>query len=653
MSGKPLALLTGIKPPVGKSADLTRVRNLPRRPRVEPGTATAEALIEHQTAKYTRGIPAGSCGCERIFREWKVQPKPCITRLNYAQAWMLHELTLNAGLMAHAATGCGKTVVNILAPLAMPDCKVAVLLIPPTLAEQLAREWELLDQHFKVSSIYIHHKVGKKKEWVKPIPGTPLLHVLPYSQLSHPKATVYLESFLKPDTIFADECQNLASLGSVRTGRLVRLFEQMKDTLRMGTWSGSLTDDEIQDMSTLSAWSLKGNSPLPLYPRTADEWGTALNPDDWRAPGGALIEAFCGPDEDVDEGYHRRLAETSGFVITSGASVDTPLEVRERTAPEMPDVPRVDPLAPGCPGVCEPGNWPGVKTALTACRELWVRPDGEILLDALQSSRCARELAVGLFLKWKFIRGETRPEIQIWRDKRKLWRQEQREKLKEKIPHMDSPMLLANAAMRAWGHKPGKNGIVDLDEEGEPILYTDDPSLPYWKAETWPDWYAVKQTVQPVTEAVRLDPFLATDAALWAAENRGIVWYYNSAFGRWVAELGGLPLHDGGPKAGQRLSRETGDRSIICSIKSHGTGRDGLQRLFSTQLVAQPPSSAVAFEQLFGRLSRIGQTADLVHAYLYRHTDEIQKCVDTAMRKSLYVQKIMNTPQRLIVGWTE
>ncbi len=652
MSSKPPEIF-GSKPPVGTSADLTRILGLPRRPPVEPGTVQAEALIEHVTAKYSKNIPSGSCGCSAVFARWKVPEKPCITRLNYAQAWMLHEITINSGLVAHAAVGCGKTVVDLLAAQAMPNCKIAVLFIPPTLSGQLAREWELLDCHFNVSSIYIHYPIGKKKEWEQYRPGTPLLHVLPYSRLSRKEATVYLEQFLKPDAIFADECQHLSNLEAVRTGRLVRYFETFGDSIRMGVWSGSLFGDEIQNATSLSALSLKKGSPMPLYPKVADEWGTALNPDDWRAPAGAL-SALCAPGEDLDEGFHRRLAETPGFVITSGASIETPLEIREREAPPLPDVPRQDEKAPGIFDVIEAGWWPGVKTALTAAREKWVRPDGEILLDALQASRCARELACGLFLKWKFIRGETKPEIQIWRDARKEWRSEMREKLKERIPHMDSPELLANAAMRAWGHKPGPGGVIDMDEEGNAVIaLPEHEELPHWKAETWPAWALVKKTVQPITEAVRLDPFLANDAALWASENLGIVWYATVAFGKWVSEISGFPLHEGGPKAGERLSREKGDRSIICSIKSHGTGRDGLQRLFSTQLIAQPPSSAVLCEQLLGRLSRVGQEADIVHALLYRHTDEIRAQFDSAMRKTLFVQKLLNAPQRLTTSWME
>lgn len=668
---KPLAFLNGgNKPAVKNSPDLERILALGRRPQVEPGTVQAEALIEHAMERYSKNVPFGSCNCAAIFKKWDVEPKPCIETLNYAQAWMLHEIRVNQGVVAHAATGIGKTIVDILAATAMPNCKRAVLLVPPTLCSQLAREYELVAEHFFVPNISIHYPVsgdtagvkvkGKRKkkaskpEWNRSGDVPILVDVLPYTQLSNAKASVYLEEILKPDAIFADECQNLANLHAVRTGRLVRYFETFGDAIRMGCWSGSITDDSIMDYAALAALCLKIGSPVPLDPAEAKIWGTAIDPDPngWNADEGALSEL---PGEgDLLERYNQLIANTPGFVITTGASVDIPLEVKERAAPEMPDTPLKDPNAPGMKDICDPGFWPGVQTALNAVRDLWVRPDGEILLDALAVSRCARELACGLFLRWKFNKGETEEIIKPWKAARKDFRSEMREKLKERIPHMDSPMLLANAAMRFYGHKPkNKRGFVDWDDQGNGVPFQDRSDLPVWESEYWCPWFEIKDTVQPETTSVRLDSFLAEDAAAWALENKGIVWYQTVAFGKWVAEISGLPLHEGGPKAGERLSKEKGDRSIIASIKSHGTGRDGLQRLFATQLIAQPPASAVGFEQLFGRLSRIGQEADLVTAFLYRHTDEIKAQVASAIRKTLYVQKTMRTPMRLTTSWFE
>lgn len=635
-------------PPVTRSPDLARVLALPRRPRVEPGSARAEALIEHTVQKYGRG--PRECQCSVIQKSRKILPKPCIKRPNYVQAWALHEISLAGGLVGNIAVGCGKTFIDVMAPLAFANCRVAVLLVPSTLVDQLFTEYLLIAEHFRVPTISLDFGPDNQeggRNCMRRVPGAPVLRVLPYSHFQRAKATVHLET-IRPDVIIADECQNLASMDSTRSSRFLRYYAAHGDVTRLAAYSGTLTDDEIQDYAHHLAIALRDGSPLPLVPEVVEEWGTAINPEERVAPAGAL-EAFCEPGEHVQDGYYRRLTETLGVVATTGASIEAELEIKERKPPPLPDAPLQDARAPGVPALgVERGWWPGVQTCLDYLRQTWRRPDGELLVDALSFNRCARELACGVFLRWKFIHGETRSQVEEYYLARGLWHEELRDKLQRRLPHLDSPMLCANAARRAWGTA----ATGDTDEYGHvEEVEEDHPDLPRWRAESWPRWAAIKDVVRPVTEAVRLDPFLARDAAAWAKENRGIVWYYTVALGEWISELSGLPLHGGGLHAGEKLAEERGDRSIVCSIKSHGTGRDGLQRLFATQLVTQPPASAVAWEQLLGRLSRIGQEASTVSAWIYRHTAETKASVDSALRKALYCQRTTGAPQKLRAGW--
>lgn len=640
--------LGGSKPPVSDSPDLHRVLNLPRRSPVEVNTATATALIEHITAKYGRGEV--NCRCEQIQDARGVRRKPCIKTPNYAQAWMLHELHINAGLIANAVVGIGKTFVDILAPLAMPDCKTALLLVPPTLIPQLVNEYLLVREHWKVPTVtwYGVREPTQLGESVS-------LHVMSYNKLSGEDATDLLDNRLQPDAIFADECHKISNVSSVRGGRILRAFGQHGSRIRFGCWSGTLTGDSLLDYWHLALLALRRKAPVPVDQEVAKEWAAAIDPDEWTAPPGALLE-FCEPGEHVQDGFHRRLAETPGFVCTTGASIDIDLKIDERIPPPIPNVSRPDPRAPGCVdadlGINVPkGMWPGLDDALRFLRKNWIRPDGEWLLDALSASRCARELACGLFLRWKFIHGETREQVDEWKAARKEWRAEEREMLKRRIPHMDSPMLLANAAMRAW---KTSSQFADLDDEGKKIHVISAEKarkLPEWRAGTWPRWAKIKDDVRPVTEVVRLDDYLAQDAARWGRENLGIIWYSTVGFGAWIAEISGLPQHGGGPDAGAKIAKEKGDRSIVASLSSHGTGRDGLQLLFSTQLVTQPPSSAEAWEQAIGRLARINQKASCVTADVYRHTIELQNFVDSALRRAEYVQRTMRADQKLLIGW--
>jgi hypothetical protein len=317
---------------------------------------------------------------------------------------------------------------------------------------------------------------------------------------------------------------------------------------------------------------------------------------------------LCEPGEHVYEGFHRRLVETAGVVSTKEPAISATLAIEERKVDHIPEV---------------------VKEALHDLRATWTRPDGEEIVEALALARCARQLACGFYYRWIFPRGESIGLILEWLEARKQWRRELREKLKTRQEHLDSPKLCALAAMRAYGE------------------ISNDHGLPVWRADNWPRWKKAKGTVQPETEAVRIDDYLARDAAAWGLENKGVVWFEHRAFGQWVSELSGLPLHVGGPKAGELLKAERGDRSIVASIKSHGTGRDGLQRIFHTQLVANPPASATAWEQMLGRLHRIGQPSSVVTACFYRHTQEMKDLVDTALSRAVYVEKTLGSNQKL------
>jgi hypothetical protein len=357
-----------------------------------------------------------------------------------------------------------------------------------------------------------------------------------------------------------------------------------------------------------------------------------------------------------------------GFIATRDSAVSAGLEIIERHPAvdtrrnglmecNVPNTPREDPTAPDGEG------WPGVADCLDMIRG-GVRPDGEELLEdgAFAIARCAREMASGFFYRWVFHRGEPDELIARWRQSRKFWRCAIREKLRHREEHLDSPFLLKLAAMRYYGDIP-RHGLVEvIDEETGDISVVDTSRLPEWDADgTWEEWRDVEHQVRPTSEPVWVDEFLARDAATWAHEHRGIVWYDHTAFGRMVAKLGGLRLHGGGPEApvklvggeykGRTYPGEDGKESIVCSIKSHGTGRNGLQYLFDEMLVANPLSSNEGWEQLLGRLHRIGQNSELVRVWFYQHTAEVKRHVGQALRRAFYVSSTLGSNAKLRVGF--
>lgn len=523
------------------------------------------------------------------------------------------------------------TIIGLLAALAFRQCRVAVLLVPPSLIHQLKREYLLLQQHYRVPWLVVHGT----EPWTCEVPDAPILRILPYSWLSRPEATEWFEA-TRPDVVIADEADKLANPNSATTSRVLRYFQTHADTTRFACWSGSITDDHLSDYAHLAALALREGSPLPIDPIVVDDWGRAIDPSDWPAPPGALLELCDARDgsedaaEHVRDGYYRRLVETPGVVSSTGAAIATPLRLSERRAPEIPNVPKADPRAPA--DLYPDGQWPGLASCLKMVRGQKLRPDGEELVDPLEWTRCAQQLSCGFFYRWRFPRGESPELIKEWREARKEWRRELRKRLSNRMPHLDSEKLGELAAMRGWGDKPEVEG------------------LPTWRAECWPRWREIRDAVYHETETVLLDDFLARDAAEWGREHRGVIWYETRAFGEWVARLSGLPLHTGGPAAARKIAKETGRHSIIASISSHGRGRDGLQRVFCDQLISMPPSSSSRWEQLLGRLSREGQPADEVLGDVYAHTKELRRAIAQALRRARYVEGTVGAEQKILAS---
>ncbi len=628
-SHAPTETFGGNKPPVSDSPDLQRILALPRRPQTESGSERALALIALMTRRFQRDRSRlGPCRCKEISKQHTGAERECITTLNLPQAAALFEMGITGGLLGLIGTGCGKTLCDLLAPMAVPDCKIAVLLIPPGLVTQLIAEYELVREHFDVPSLLVWGDVllpGKQVRApyfaIDPDPEVPTLNVYPYSRLSLPKSTVKLDE-IGPDLIIADECHKLRHAATATTSRVLKRFDRYPDT-RLCAWSGSVTDSSPKDYAHILNMALRSKSPLPNDPAVVDDWARAIEPGSWPAPPGALL-ALCNPGEHIHDGFHRRLVESRGVITTTTAAIDAELVIEERTAPDLPEA---------------------VENALHLLRETWQRPDGEELIDPLTVARCARELACGFYYRWKFPRGEPTALILEWLDIRKLYRSELREFLAVRRDHLDSPHLCELAAQRF--HHDIAIPYRPAGTSAEEWAYRH----PIWKSQFWPAWRDIKSLVQPETEAVWVDDYLVDDAAAWGLDNHGIIWYESAAFGMRIAEHSGLTMHGGGPDAGKLIAENDGKRSIVCSIKSHGTGRDGLQRHYADQLIAQPMSSSSGWEQLLARLFRIGQKAPRVYARFYRHTLELRAQVDQALARALYVQSTMGNSQKLLSGF--
>ncbi len=593
---------------VTNSRDLNRVLELPRR------TRPSDSELQQLSVKWTAllGKPTTSCNCASYKRR-------CPTPLLPVQAWALEEMHLYGGALDPIGVGDGKTLLDLLAARVVPDCERAVLLIPASLREQLLEiDWEFYAQHWNLPN-----RAGGR--WL--VPGMPVVHVLAYSELSGASNTARL-SEINPDLIICDEAQALRNSKSARGKRFGRFMSE-NPKVRVCAWSGTLTSKAMSDYAQFSEAALGEGSPTPLHFPTMEEWAGALDPvglGEMPTPAGELMR-FCKAGESVNQGWSRRLLETPGVVSSpEDGNCKAALYIKERKI--------VTPKA--------------VTDAYDKFSGTWERDDGERIVLGLEAARYLRQISSGLYTRWRWPRNEPLPVRQRWIAARKLWHSEQREKLKYSREFMDSPLLLTKAAIR-WhdGYTHIYRDDAGKETHREEIApHTKKGPQPTWDSAAWPEWKEVRDTALPETEAVWIDDFLARDCARWANSDVGIVWYEHVAFGAKVAELGNLPQFGPGEEASRLLLAERGARSIVASIRSHGTGKN-LQP-FSRNLVANPPSDGATWEQLLGRTHRTGQLADEISVEVYRHAPAMRDAIDKATVLASHIQGTFGGSQKLL-----
>jgi hypothetical protein len=618
----------GYRPPVTHSSEMSRVLNLPRRALELDGSERAEAIIDRVQEWFARPVvPGRKCRCAELDPE-RHREEGCIERLRLPQAQCLREISICGGSLGPIGVGHGKTLIDLLGALAFQrydaNISVIVLMVPPGLATQLEGDYAYYGQHFKMPQIVFHgidylNTITKMDTRVPLERGSPTVHVVPYSRVSRPEATSWLERELKPHAIIADEAHKLRNIKTATGARVYRYMEDVAPHTKLVALSGSMTAKKIQDYWHLAKWALRGGSPLPVVEDVVNEWGTALNPSDNPAVPGRLME-LCEKGEHLYAGFKRRIAETVGVVTTAAPSVDVTLVLDERPMTTIP-----------------PLVLRYLRDLRAGGEEGWTRPDGEQLLTALEAAACAMQIACGFYYRFiypdcEFPRDEAL--VEEWRATRKLFHKAVRKKLKNLDEHMDSPRLVMNAAERFHGLRPKHKG------------------LPTWDCPEMLSWYKIHRMVRHDTEAVCFDDFLVRDAIAWANEHRGVIWYEHDAFGEWVSRLSGLPKYGGGKPAKKAMMLEDGSRSIICSIKAHGTGTNGLQHRFHEALTTCPMADPNGWEQHIGRLHRPGQNRDVNH-WFYRHTEEMKKHVTDALSAAYYVESTGFGQQKIVKAFSD
>lgn len=573
--------------PVGVSDDLKRILALPRRKEFDFESEESKTLARIYSDRL-RAHPNATLGGK-------------LAALRPVQAVALSELAGCRGLVGAIGVGHGKELLSILAPMVLPECRIAVLLIPSEARDQFyLNDWPRYSAAFKCPNLVRGNGGGLSRDPF--YTDRPALHVVTYGELHHKNHAEDLEK-LAPDFIIANEAQAFADRGTTQTKRLIRYFANHPATRFMAV-SGTFTKRSIKDFAHLMMLALRQGAPVPLEWHTVEEWAQAIDDRASLAPAGKLIQ-MCEPGESVRVAFGRRMRETPGFISTPGASTDVPLRFEGRDVDHIPEV---------------------VRAAMQEVEESGTRPDGYEFIQQTEVAKCLQELACGFYYQWVYPRGESISQINEWKATRKQWNRELRGRLAAGGHLMDSPLLCINAADR---FEQGYSG-----------------PLPVWQSKWLKRWREIEPTVQPETEAVWISDFLIEDAIQWGRENIGIIWAQHVAFAERLAQKSGFMYYGGGKKNSRGIRAEKGDRTVIASITAHHFAKN--LQMFNKQLVANPPADGGRWEQLLGRTHRQGQTAEEVLCVYYEHVDAVARRMLKAESLATFIQELTKQPQRLL-----
>jgi hypothetical protein len=520
------------------------------------------------------------------------------------QAVAIKEAFENRGCFVSICVAGGKSVMSLVMP-SIVDCERPLLIVPAGVRDQTLRilpEWK---RQFRIRDD---------------------LRIVGSSEISLAKNADLLEE-MKPDLIVCDEVHEFSNVRCGRGRRLVRYIRANPGT-RVVAMSGTVTKRSLRDYAHIVEWCLHDCSPLPRYWNELTDWADALDEgieEERRVPPGALLR-LCEEGETVRSGFRRRLTETPGVVATGEHELGTSLRI-SRLPVDVPD---------------------DVVEALNRLRTTWETPDGDLIVEAVDLWRHAREVAMGFCYRW------DPPAPRPWLDARRAWKIHVRETLKHNRRGLDTELQVWNEKAQEHGRprKPtlGPEHEDDFSEEAEQkrrvLLERWKVEVEAWRRERsaghceFCAWLLIRDSFKPNTVPVWISDFAVGAAARWLKQGSGICWVEHRAFGERLASKTGLPYFGAGDSG--ILDAEG---PIIASRRSHGTGLN-LQR-WNRNLMVCPVTSGRDFEQTAGRTHRPGQESDEVTFNIMLHTQELRDAMAQAIADARYIWETTGGKQRL------
>jgi len=563
---------------VANSPEMTRILELPR---LDWQRDTDEQFVE-RVSEYLRAL-----GGQQTLRKVQV-----------ATLQQLHDF---GGALGAIRVGGGKTLISYLAPTVI-GAQRPLLLTRASLVAKTKREFKAYAQHWRTpANIEI-----RSFEWLGRTPKEGSAEREPMDDQN-----LFLDTYC-PDLLIADEAHRLRNLKPVVTRRVRRYIAaqfKAETPVKCVLLSGTMMKRSLRDFHHLAMWAMPQWCPLPMAWNELQDWADAVDEgiDDFsrKAPGALLHLADvmgvppAEPLERARRGVQARLRSAPGIIMTTD-KLDMSLELTRL---------KLEPDAI-------------TQEKLHTLRTLWETPNGDLLTEALEVWRHAREMVCGFCYRWD----PAAPEM--WLEARRQWNAWVRQTLNNNRRGLDSPLQVANA--------------VDRGEYPEAV-------------QLLANWRAIKHTFKPNNVADWYSNWMVEYAKNWLKnEPKGLVWVEHSDFGKALSGYAGVPFFSrGGNDIWGAGYIEDVPGAAVISIPANLEGRN-LQYHWNKNLILSCPPTGALVEQLLGRTHREGQEEDTVYATFIEACEEQNRGIDRAVADARAIQDTTGQEQKMLYGdWAE
>ena len=528
----------------------------------------------------------------------KLRPGQTGIALRPVQEQALAVLAASGGLLGAIGVGHGKSLIALLAGVAIDAEAVVVLVSPATVPYMESILADLQTRYYM-----------------------PVTRVVSWGRLSAQDSNAMLTDWSvffegKRGLLVADEAHFARNSAAARTRRL-RVWLEYHPEVRFAALSGTLTTRRLSDFAWLAQRALGAQSPVPAGDLGAT-WDRVLandlqSPADFAAVRPLLQWAGCQDvpknvgqvltDEQqllVQRAFGLRLSTAPGVVLTTGASCDASLYLCGLPTPVH--------------------SFAGLRRQAEDIARTYIDPAGVELADDTEAARTAKRLSLGYYYQWFWRDG---PDYE-WLERRQAWARKCRWLLEQYgRPGFDTRGLVEQSARQAIAGGESVTGWLQV----------------------YADWAAIADRVKPDKRATWISDEPLRLIVDWATQYQPcIIWYDEEAIADRLEYLG-VPVVRAGQAVGPAPRGPVG-----LSVTAHGGTGLNLQDRWSRQVFACVPANGSAWEQVLGRTHRQGQQADEVWAWVPQWTAPLRQALSKARQDAAWIEASTGNQQKLLLA---